>query len=245
MLKIVALGASSAIVQATLRLFAKDGASLFVVSRSEAQNRVVKSDLISRGASGVITFERDLSEKDCAEEIFKEAKEKMGEIDLLIVGYGTLPDQGENQGSVTLTEATLVNNFLSVASHLTVWSNYFEGLKRGQIVVISSVAGDRGRKSNYVYGSAKAGLSAFLSGLRNRLCSSNVGVLTVIPGFVDTPMTKDLKKGLLFVSPDKVAGDIYRAIGAKRDVIYTPWFWRFIMIVIKAIPESIFKRLSI
>ena len=115
------------------------------------------------------------------------------------------------------------------------------------IVVVSSVAGERGRKSNYVYGTAKGALSLFCQGLRNRLHQSGVHVLTVKPGFIDTPMTADIAKtpSVLWASPEKIASVMVSAFEQKKDVIYAPWFWRYILLVIKLIPESIFKKLSL
>ena len=120
-----------------------------------------------------------------------------------------------------------------------------EERKYGCIAVISSVAGDRGRQSNYIYGTAKGALTLFLQGLRNRLARSNVQVLTLKPGFVDTPMTAHLKKGLLFVSPETIAKGILRSIQKKKNEVYLPWFWYFIMKIIKTIPEFIFKRMKL
>jgi short-subunit dehydrogenase len=107
------------------------------------------------------------------------------------------------------------------------------------------VAGDRGRGSNAVYGAAKAGLTAFLSGLRNRLAPAGVRVVTVKPGFVDTPMTGHVAKNPLFASPERVARDLLRAIDTGADVVYTPWWWRFVMLLVRLIPERLFKRLSL
>jgi short-subunit dehydrogenase len=132
-----------------------------------------------------------------------------------------------------------------VISLLTISANYFEQRRRGCIAVISSVAGDRGRKSNYVYGTAKAALTTFLQGLRNRLSSSGVTVVTVKPGFVATPMTAHMKSGLLTASPQAVGQGIYEAMMKKKDVVYLPWFWQPIMFIVKSIPESVFKRLSL
>jgi len=124
------------------------------------------------------------------------------------------------------------------------FANILEKQQGGSLCVISSVAGDRGRKSNYIYGAAKACLSTFMQGLRNRLFP-HVQVLTVKPGFVISPMTTGFKKGLLWVSPEVIAKDICRAIMRQQDVLYTPWFWRWIMLIIKHIPERIFKRMSL
>ena len=120
-----------------------------------------------------------------------------------------------------------------------------EAQKEGSICVIGSVAGDRGRSSNYIYGSAKAGLAAFTQGLRQRLSKFNIDILLVKPGFVDTPMTQEFKKGFLWASPERVARDICSAIDKRKSTLYTPWFWGWIMLVIKHIPESIFKKLKL
>ncbi|MDQ3267568.1 MAG: SDR family NAD(P)-dependent oxidoreductase, partial [Pseudomonadota bacterium] len=136
-------------------------------------------------------------------------------------------------------------NFLSVVSLLTLLANRFEEQGHGCLAVISSVAGDRGRQSNYFYGSAKGGLSVFLQGLRNRLASRGVQVLTIKPGFVDTPMTTGFKKGALWVGPNVIAAGIHRAIRRHSNEVYLPWFWWGIMTIIKAIPERIFKHLKL
>jgi short-subunit dehydrogenase len=126
-------------------------------------------------------------------------------------------------------------------------ANYLEERGRGYIAAVSSVAGDRGRQSNYTYGASKAGLSAYLQGLRNRLHPAGVHVLTVKPGFVDTPMTHGLVNpdSPLVASPEQVAADVDLAIRKRKDVIYTRWFWRAVMLVIGSIPERVFKRLKL
>jgi short-subunit dehydrogenase len=134
-------------------------------------------------------------------------------------------------------------NFLSAASLATHVANVMEMQRSGSLGVIGSVAGDRGRQSNYVYGSAKAGLGAFVEGLRHRMTRHGVNVTLVKPGFVDTPMTAGLAKGgPLWVSPEKVAKDIYNAMERGTPVLYTPWFWRWIMVVIRSVPDAIFRR---
>jgi len=131
---------------------------------------------------------------------------------------------------------------MSLLTHL---ANYFETQKAGTLAVISSVAGERGRQSNYVYGAAKGAVSIFLQGLRQRLDKSGVHVLTIKPGFVDTPMTKELKKGLLWADPQAVAKLIHKGVAAKKSIIYTPGYWALIMAVIKAIPERLFKKIAL
>ncbi|MBZ0308192.1 MAG: SDR family NAD(P)-dependent oxidoreductase, partial [Anaerolineae bacterium] len=144
---------------------------------------------------------------------------------------------------LTLREINI--NFLSTVSILTPLANIFEQQKRGVIAVISSVAGDRGRGSNYIYGTAMGAKSIFLQGLRNRLAKSNVTVLTIKPGFVDTPMTAHLKKNPLYASPRTVGKAIYKAMKTERDILYVPFFWMFVMMIIRNIPERIFKKLSL
>ena len=169
----------------------------------------------------------------------------MGSIDVALIAHGTLPDQEEVEGDYAAVEQVLHTNFLTYASLLTVFANYFEEQKRGTIAAITSVAGDRGRRSNYVYGSAKAGASTFVDGLRGRLTESGVHVVNIKPGMVDTPMTAHLKKGALFAKPAAVASGIVSAINKKKNTVYVPGYWRLIMCIIRSIPEFIFKKTNI
>jgi short-subunit dehydrogenase len=162
-----------------------------------------------------------------------------------LIAHGTLPDQQLTQRSVELTMKELSTNALSTISLLTLVANVFESQKSGAIAVITSVAGDRGRQSNYIYGSAKAMVTTFLSGLRQRLTPQGIAVITIKPGFVDTPMTKEFKKGLLWAQPQQVAKSIVKACEKGSSVIYTPSFWALIMLIIKIIPERIFQKLKI
>jgi hypothetical protein len=156
-----------------------------------------------------------------------------------------LPDQARCEAQVSDTLAALEVNFTATVALLTLLANYFEAQGRGCIAVIGSVAGDRGRQSNYVYGAAKGGLDRFLQGLRNRLFRSGVSVVTLKPGFVDTPMTSGVKKNPLFSSAERAGRDVHRAIQRRRDVVYIPWFWGPIMALVRLLPESIFKRLHL
>src|SRR5262249_29531253 len=158
---------------------------------------------------------------------------------------GTLGDQKKSENSVEVTVQELTTNGLSVVALLTRIAARLEVHKAGTIVVISSVAGDRGRQTNYVYGSAKALVTAFTSGLRQRLCKQGVDVITIKPGFVDTPMTAAFPKGPLWAKPEQIAAGIVRAIDRRATVVYLPGFWRLIMFVIRSIPESVFRRLTI
>lgn len=242
---IVALGATSAIVAATLKNFAKEGDRILLVGRDGRKLSSIKDDLTARGASALEVMEVDLGENGAETRVLSEAKARFNEVDIVYIGYGTLTDTKRAEHDTGYALSELHANFGSIMAHCLVWANYFEERRLGTIAVVSSVAGDRGRQSNYVYGAAKGGLSTFLAGLRNRLARSEVSVVTIKPGFVDTPMTASMKKGPLFVSSDVAGEIIYRAILAKKEVVYTPWFWRVIMMIICSIPEKIFKKLSL
>ena len=175
-----------------------------------------------------------------------EAWEAFGGLDAALVAYGSLPDAETVAHDAEAAVEAFRLNATSVVSVLTHLAERFEAQGAGVVAVISSVAGDRGRPSNYVYGAAKGAVSLFAQGLRGRLRRSGVRVVTVKPGFVDTPMTADVPKNALFAEPDDVGRAIHRAMtGGGADVIYTPRFWRPIMAGIRAIPERVFKRLNL
>ncbi|HEU0002369.1 MAG TPA: SDR family oxidoreductase [Ktedonobacteraceae bacterium] len=243
-MKILIIGATSAIAHETAKCFAKDGAELFLVGRSSEKLESVQNDLKVRGAKRAESYVLDISQLDRHQEMIEAAIESLGGLDMALIAHGTLGDQRLSQENVTKTLEEFTTNCTSVISLLTLLANYFEPRKRGCIAVISSVAGDRGRQSNYVYGAAKGALTVFLQGLRNRLAKSGVAVVTIKPGFVDTPMTASVRKGLLFASPRKVGEGIYHAMLKGKEVVYLPGFWRLIMFVVKSIPEPVFKKLS-
>ncbi len=245
MKKIVIIGATSAVATETARCFALEGAELFIAGRSQEKLERLADDLRVRGAAVVHTGlfnARDLASHD---QLLESAYHTLGEIDAALIAHGDLPDQTECQHSWIGTEQALATNFLSPVAFLTWLANYFEKRGTGNITAISSVAGDRGRQSNYIYGSAKGALSVFLQGLRNRLAPRGVSVTTIKPGFIDTPMTADIKKGPLFASAELVGTRVHKAMKRGDSVVYTPFFWRFIMLIIIHIPEFIFKRLKL
>lgn len=246
MQNVLIIGATSAIAEASARIFAKRGNSLFLVGRNAWRLRAIADDLRIRGASSVGTHELDVGDFTAHQSVLEAAESELGQIDIVLIAHGTLSDQAKCQVSIDDLRREVDINGVCFMALLTLVANRFEARKHGTLAVISSVAGDRGRQSNYVYGAAKAAVSAFLSGLRQRLAKSNVSVLTIKPGFVDTPMTAAIApKGMLWATPDRIAKGIVRAIDRKRNVVYLPWFWRWVMLVIRNIPEPVFVKLNL
>lgn len=242
---VLALGATSAIGEATLRLLAERGARFYLVARNREKLNAVAADLHTRGATGVATHVMDLDDTAAHPAMLAAAAQSLGTIELALLAHGVLGTQEETEASFAAAEAVLRTNFLSPVSLITWLANYFESTKQGTLAVISSVAGDRGRRSNYVYGASKGALNVFLEGVRARLDRVGVQVLTIKPGFVATPMTAHLPQGPLFATPAQVARGIVKAIERQRDVVYLPGFWRVIMLIIRLIPGRIFKKLNV
>jgi short-subunit dehydrogenase len=245
MKKVLIIGATSAIAQHCAQLWARRGDELYLVARKQELLKTIASDLKAKGAAETHIHLMDLNEIDNHFAMLKKAEETLSDIDTVLIAHGTLSDQKICEQSVVQTIAEMQTNALSIISLLTHIANLFEIKRSGTIAVISSVAGDRGRKSNYVYGSSKAMITSFTSGLRQRLNKANVAVVTIKPGFVNTPMTATLKKGLLWVKPEFVSAKIVKAIDQRKDEVYIPSLWWLIMTVIKIIPENIFKRINI
>lgn len=242
MRRILIVGATSAIAEATARLFAARGDALFLAGRNPERLQILADDLRARGAHRVATAQFDALDYDGHFDLIDSAAQALDGLDTALIAHGTLPDQKACEASFIAARDAFEVNALSVISLLTPIANRFEAQSGGTIAVISSVAGDRGRQSNYVYGAAKSCLDTFLEGLAHRLATAKVAVITVKPGFVDTPMTAAFEKGALWASPEKVARDIDRAIAKGRRVIYTPWFWRWIMLIIRSVPTAVFHR---
>jgi decaprenylphospho-beta-D-erythro-pentofuranosid-2-ulose 2-reductase len=245
MQRILIVGATSAIAEATARLFAARGDALFLAGRDDARLQAIAADLSVRGAKLAETEVFDARAYDRAAVLLRTATERLSGLDAALIAHGTLSDQSACQQSIDRLREEFDINALSVMALCTELANQFEAQGHGVIAVISSVAGDRGRQSNYVYGTAKAAVTAFTSGLRQRLYPKGVRVVTIKPGFVSTPMTAAFKKGALWASPASVATDIVRAMDAGKAVIYTPGFWRPIMWIIRSVPETIFRRLKL
>ncbi len=245
MKKILIVGATSAIAREVAKIYAAQKCCLYLVGRNEENLHIVADDLRVRGAEAVDVLAIELTDSATHRALIEHAEHFLQGIDIVLLAYGSLPDQSACEADAEHTLSELNINFVSVVALLTQLANEMEKRGSGTLAVISSVAGDRGRQSNYIYGAAKGGLSIFLQGLRNRLASKGVQVMTIKPGFVDTPMTTEFKKGLLWVSAETVARGIVRAIDKQRDIVYLPWFWRGIMLIIKAIPERIFKKMKL
>lgn len=242
---IVIFGATSAIAQATARLFAQRCDRIALVGRNLARLNAIADDLRVRGAELVHVLEADLANPSQFDVLFATIESQLGRIDVALIAYGTLLKQEVCEQSFEPALEQFQSNFVSPALLAERTAQYMAKWQGGTLAAISSVAGDRGRQSNYYYGAAKGGLSVFLQGLRNRVHAKGVNVLTIKPGFVDTPMTHDFTKGPLWVGPDTIARGIVKAIDSRKHVVYLPWFWTWIMLVIRHIPERIFVRLKL
>ena len=241
--RVLIIGATSAIAHAVARRYAARQAALFLIGRRLPALEANAADLVVRGAESVGCALLDANDHDRHEAVLDEAWAAYGGFDVALVAHGVLPDQAAAERSVTATLESFDTNAASVIALLTLLANRFEAQGSGVIAVISSPAGDRGRASNYVYGAAKAAVTVFAAGLRHRLHAKGVRVITIVPGFVDTPMTAGIAKtGPLWAAPEQVARDIVRALERGFGVVYTPGFWRWIMSAIRHVPERLFVR---
>lgn len=242
-MRIAVFGANSGIAVATARAFAKTGARFVLVGRRAEPLEALAADLTVRGAREATVLVADLADLDGLPAVAAEAWERLGGLDLAFIAHGTLPDQALLERDAVAARQAIEINFISPALLANALAPRFEGGRSGTIAVVSSVAGERGRRSNYVYGAAKGGLIRFLEGLRHRLAPSGVQVLDIRPGFVSTAMTAHLKQGgPLWATPDRVADDIVSAVEKRRAVLHTPWFWAIIMAIVTALPRPIFHR---
>jgi short-subunit dehydrogenase len=246
--RILVLGATSGIAEITIRIWASRGEHLFLIGRSPERLAAVAADARTRGAGFVDTAVADLDQVQQHAELLAHAINSLGGLDIAYLAVGVLGEQAKAERSFAETDHILHTNFVAPASLLTWLANYCGQRHAGTLAVLTSVAGDRGRKSNYVYGSSKAGLTVFVDGLRNRIDREGVRVLTIKPGPVRTAMTEGMKGNAKFADVRKVAATIVKAIdkGPKgADVLYVPGIWRIIMGVIRLIPESRFKKLNL
>ncbi|MCK4875295.1 MAG: SDR family oxidoreductase [Sulfurimonas sp.] len=240
---VLIIGAKSDIAKEIARTYAKNGYNLYLAARKAEELEDLKQDIQVRSGVEVKLQEFDITAYDTHEEFYSSLEEKpLG----VIVVSGYMVEQKLAQEDFNESLQTINVNYTGAVSILNIIANDFEQERRGFIVGVSSVAGDRGRKANYIYGSAKAAFSAYLGGLRNRLFDSGVQVLTVKPGFVNTKMTENLDlPEKLTAEPEDVANDIYNAQQKGRNVLYTKSIWMLVMLIIKHIPEFMFKKMSI
>jgi short-subunit dehydrogenase len=242
--RILVAGATSAIAEAAARRFAEDGDALALAGRNVVQLDQIADDLRARGAARVETLPIDFSQIERCFEVVESARQRLDGLDVVLIAHGVLPDQAHSERDPELALHEFALNASSVIALSLPAAQWLEAQGSGCLAVITSIAGVRGRRSNYLYGSAKAAISAFLEGLRGRLAAAGVDVVDIRPGFVDTPMTAHLDKNPLFASADAVGARIHRAVCRGEDVVYTPWYWRWIALVLQCIPRPIFKRLN-
>jgi len=246
--RILVLGATSGIAEACCRLWAARGESLHLVARHPEKLAAMAADLSVRGAS-VTTTVADLDDTAGHAELLAHAVDALNGLDIAVLALGVLGDAPAAEVDFAAAAAMLHTNFLAPVSLLTWLAGYCAPRHAGTLAVLSSVAGDRGRKSNYVYGSSKAGLTAYTDGLRNRIDREGVRVLTIKPGPVRTAMTERMPGNAKFADPEAVAATLVKALdrghGQGPDVIYVPGIWRIVMAVVRLIPESIFKKMNL
>ena len=242
---VLILGATSGIASALAKEFAAHKYDLVLGGRDRDELSALASDLSLRNSvrASVLAFDA-LDTQTHAAILTSFLTEAGNALAGAVVCIGYLGDQAKAQVDWDEARLILETNFTGCVSALNILANHFELRRTGFICALSSVAGDRGRQSNYHYGAAKAGLSVYLQGLRNRLFPAGVKVITVKPGFVYTRMTYGRPGLFLLASPESVAQGIFRAIVKGKSVVYLPWFWRPIMLIVRSIPETIFKRLK-
>jgi decaprenylphospho-beta-D-erythro-pentofuranosid-2-ulose 2-reductase len=243
--KVVVFGATSAMAQQTVRLLAAESAELVLVGRDPEKLAAVSADALARGARRAEQLAADLDDASRLEEITAGAFGRLGRVDLVIVAQGLLGDSRACDRDHALAARVLQTNFTAPVLLLERVAARMAEQGSGTIVAISSVAGDRGRQSNHVYGAAKGGLTVYLAGLRNRLFPSGVHVVTVKPGLVDSPMTAGIPRSRLFAPPAAVAVAILRAVRRRSDVVYVPGFWRAVMWIVRLVPERLFKQMRL
>jgi decaprenylphospho-beta-D-erythro-pentofuranosid-2-ulose 2-reductase len=245
--KVIVLGATSAIAEATARLYAGEGAELLLVGRHAEHLAAIAADLQLRGAARVETAIRDLADSDDVAAAFASFVAALGGVDYVLVAYGMLGDQKIAEQEPATAEASLTVNFISAAAWMLAAASALQHQGWGSLVVLGSVAGDRGRRANFVYGAAKAGLATLVEGVAHRFARSGPRAVVVKPGPVITPMTEGFanRKGLLWATPERVAAIVRRAADHGGPVVYAPWFWRWTMLIIRLLPAPIFNRLDI
>ncbi len=246
---VLILGATSRIAQAIAAEYAAAGETLYLAARDADEAERIAADLRIRHSATATAAAFDARDFDSHPALIAAAAEVMGGIDIAIVAFGETGEQSESESDFRKALAVIEVNYTGAVSVCEALAGYMAAHatenRSGVIAGISTVAGDRGRRSNYFYGSAKGGFSLYLQGLRGRMHRHGVHVMTAKLGFVDTPMTYGLKTRIPIASPEAAARAIVRGVRGRKDTLYYPRFWRFVMFAVKAIPERLFKRLSL
>lgn len=242
-MNVAVFGAYSGMAAECARLLAPRGASFLLFGRDPRRLEIVAADLVARGAASARTRAADLADVSAHAALASEAGAMEGGLDLALIAHGRLPDQSACERDPALAAAAFGNDATGAVSLMLALAKPLEARGRGRLVVISSVAGDRGRRSNYVYGAAKAAVSACAEGLRQRLAPAGVSVTLVKPGWVDTAMTEGLPRNALYVPAREAAEAILAAAERGAGTVYVPWWWRPIMAVVRALPEAAMRRL--
>ncbi len=240
----ILLGATSSMARALARKLAQRGDRLYLLGRDMADLEATAADCRALGAPLAVAMAYDARKPQAYPDQIAEIAQSPGTLNAAVF-VGSMPDQSEIDADPKLIAGTVIDSFTGPAQFLQYLAPEIETRGAGTVVGVGSVAGDRGRIGNYVYGAAKAGFHTYLSGLRNRLTRAGGHVVTVKPGFVDTAMTWGIEGMFLVAPPEKVADDILKAVTKRRDILYTPFFWRYIMLIIRTIPERIFKKMSV
>ena len=242
-MNVLIVGATSGIAEAVARMWAARGAALYLVGRREPLLSADAQDLRVRGARQVAFEALDVLHRDAHEAMLDRAEAAIGPLGCVLVAHGTLPDQAACLADPALAVREIEVNAVATAALVLHVAKRFEARGAGTLAVITSVAGVRGRRSNFVYGASKSMVSTLLEGLRHHMHGRGVKVIDIRPGFVDTPMTASFPKGgPLWATPQRVAKDVVAAVDRGAGVVYTPWFWRWIMLVIRHVPEFLFVR---
>ncbi len=239
------LGASSRIAVAFMRHILRPGDRVCLAARDAAELALLKADIEIRTGATAYIKACDLTELTDPAAFIENTRQHMGGLNAVFIATGELGDQNFARQNLDWHNRIILSNFTGITQILHAVANLFEAQKDGFITVLSSVAGDRGRQSNYIYGAAKAAINAYLAGLRGRLDKLGVHVLTVKLGYTDTRMIYGTTNSALTTSPEAVAEAIGTAMQRKKDTIYVPGFWALIMLIIRSIPERLFKRLPL
>ncbi len=243
-LHVLILGAGSGIAEATARLYAAEHAVIGLAGRRPDRLAAIAGDLKARGAARVETFDVDFTAPDAAASLAMMA-DRLGRLDHVILAYGVLGEQAQAERDTDVANAIIDVNFRSAAAWALAVANLLERQKQGSLVVLGSVAGDRGRRSNYVYGAAKAGIAVLVQGISHRFAGKGPRAVIVKPGPTDTAMTAGMTKGgPMWATPEAVAAVVRKAGDSGGPVVYAPWRWFFIMAIIRAIPAAIFNKMN-